>query len=155
MGITGQADQDPRHPSPDAADRTRPRRSVGPVRRVARAAILTAHNLAFDRAFLGSATATGTELRHEGELCTLTLARRLDPERRYSHRLGDLCGRHGVPLERAHDALEDAVATARLLPHLFEEAGVETLGELETLLAPRHPNDPADDPTGPIPRPSS
>ncbi|MEZ5257698.1 MAG: 3'-5' exonuclease [Ilumatobacteraceae bacterium] len=102
-----------------------------------------------------SATATGTELRHEGELCTLTLARRLDPERRYSHRLGDLCGRHGVPLERAHDALEDAVATARLLPHLFEEAGVETLGELETLLAPRHPNDPADDPTGPIPRPSS
>lgn len=98
--------------------------------------VLTAHNLGFDRAFLrASAVKAGVSLRHEGEVCTLVLARRLDPDNAWSHRLGDLCTRYGIPLVHAHDALADAEATALLLPKLLAEAGVTTLGELMQLTA--------------------
>lgn len=117
--------------------------------------VLTAHNLGFDRAFLkAGARRTGTRLAHDGEVCTLVLARRLDPGNEWSHKLADLCARYAVPLEHAHDALADAEATAALLPHLLGEAGVSTLGELAGILARRGPDDPATaDPTGPLPRP--
>ncbi len=120
-------------------------------------AVLTAHNLRFDAAFLrAGARRTGHELRTESELCTLILARRLDPANEWSHRLGDLCERYGVPLHRAHDALADAEATASLLPHLLAEAGVTTVGELTELLARRGDDDHAvADPTGGVPRPPS
>lgn len=117
--------------------------------------VLTAHNLGFDRAFLrAGARRAGHELRTDGEVCTLVLARRLDPENLWSHRLGDLCERYAVPLVRAHDALADAEATAALLPFLIAEAKVTTLGELTELIARRGPDDRAGaDPTGGIPRP--
>jgi len=118
--------------------------------------VLTAHNLGFDRAFLrASARKTGHSLRHDGEVCTLVLARRLDPTNEWSHKLGDLCERYAVTLDHAHDALADAEATARLLPYLLAESGATTLGELTQLLARRDPDDPAAaDPTGGIPRPT-
>lgn len=94
--------------------------------------VLVAHNVGFDWPFLERG------LRRAGygpppeplRLCTLELSRSLDPERVSSHRLADVCARHGVALERAHDALADARATAQLLPHLLAASGAAELGEL-------------------------
>jgi DNA polymerase-3 subunit epsilon len=98
--------------------------------------IFTAHNAAFDAAFLDRATRrrpptdrVRTGLRPS--LCTLGMSRRLDPDRRLSHRLGDVCARYDVELVRPHDALGDATATAHLLPHLLRAHGISEVGQLE------------------------
>ena len=81
---------------------------------------IVAHNASFDTAFLAKAARRyGVELPLASPLCTLTISRKLDPQRQLSHRLGDLCSRYDVPLVRAHDALSDAEATAGVLPHLL------------------------------------
>ncbi len=67
----------------------------------------------------------------EPRLCTLRMSRRLDPERALSHRLGDVCERYGVALERPHDALGDAAATAAVLPHLLAAHGITDEAQLE------------------------
>lgn len=88
-------------------------------------AVLVAHNAAFDTEFLvRAAQRSGVPLRWSAQLCTLQLSRRLDPDRRLSHRLADVCGRYGIELERPHDALADAEATAALLPHLLAAHGL-------------------------------
>ena len=51
-------------------------------------------------------------------------SRRLDPDRQLTHGLADLCARYDVALERHHDALADATATAAILPHLLAAHGV-------------------------------
>jgi DNA polymerase III epsilon subunit-like protein len=95
-------------------------------------AIFTAHNAAFDATFLEmAAEQAGVELHLRPRLCTLRLSRRLDPDRSLSHRLGDLCERYDVSLDRPHDALADAIATAHVLPHLLEAHGIEQLEQLE------------------------
>lgn len=72
--------------------------------------ILVAHNLPFDRRFL----------QQEFDRCRV----RLDPGagvctyRATRQRLAVACEVHGVPLDRAHRALADARATARLLVRL-------------------------------------
>lgn len=86
--------------------------------------IFTAHNASFDAAFLVRAARRrppGDPARRglDERLCTLRMSRSLDPERTQSHRLADVCERYGVDLERPHDALADASATAALLPHLL------------------------------------
>jgi DNA polymerase-3 subunit epsilon len=91
--------------------------------------LFTAHNAAFDAGFLDRAgrhrPATDPLRRSlDPALCTLRMSRRLDPEREQSHRLADVCARYGVPLERPHDALGDALATAAVLPHLLAAHGV-------------------------------
>ncbi|MEX2626551.1 MAG: 3'-5' exonuclease [Ilumatobacteraceae bacterium] len=87
--------------------------------------IFTAHNAAFDGGFLRhAASREGVALDLGPHLCTLRLSRRLDPDRRDSHRLGDLCERYEVTLDRPHDALDDALATAALLPHLLRAHGI-------------------------------
>lgn len=112
-----------------------PREVVAEVARRLHGAVFTAHNAAFDRAFLARCSRiAGVPLPDEPQLCTLTLSRALDPARERSHRLGDLCQRYGVVLERAHDAAADAEATAALLPHLLREAGISTVGQLEVVL---------------------
>ena len=89
------------------------------ARRIGDAQIV-AHNAGFDTAFLGKAARRyGVDLRVEPAMCTLTMSRRLDPERLLSHRLGEVCARYGVDIERPHDALSDADATAAILPHLL------------------------------------
>jgi DNA polymerase III subunit epsilon len=87
-------------------------------------AVLVAHNLDFDWPFLRKA------LRRSGfrppdvrRLCTLRLSRSLDPDRTMRHRLPDLAARHGVELVNAHDALNDARATALVLPALLAQSG--------------------------------
>ena len=87
-------------------------------------AVFTAHNAAFDSEFLARAVRRrpaddSLRLALEPRLCTLRMSRRLDPERKLSHRLADVCERYGVTLDRPHDALGDAAATAAVLPHLL------------------------------------
>lgn len=95
-------------------------------------AVFTAHNVRFDAAFLRhEAQRRGVELALDRQLCTLTMSRRLDPERRLTHGLAALSERYGIPLEHHHDALHDARATAALLPHLLAAADV---GDDESLV---------------------
>jgi DNA polymerase III alpha subunit (gram-positive type) len=97
--------------------------------------IFTAHNAAFDAAFLeraGRRRAAADPLRERLDplLCTLQMSRRLDPMREQSHRLADVCERYGIVLDRPHDALGDARATAAILPHLLDAHGITTVEQL-------------------------
>ncbi len=93
-----------------------------------------AHNASFDIAFLlKAAEQAGVALQLDSPLCTLRMSRALDPERRHSHRLADLCTRYDIDLVRPHDALADADATAALLPHLLRAHGVTTVDQLSAL----------------------
>lgn len=93
--------------------------------------VFTAHNASFDAAFLRSAArAARVDLTLGPALCTLRLSRKLDPERSQSHRLPDVCARYHVGHGRPHDALEDALATARVLPHLLAAHGIERAVDL-------------------------
>ncbi len=99
-------------------------------------AVFTAHNAGFDSDFIVRAirrrpSDDPVRLSLEPRLCTLRMSRRLDPDRELSHRLGDVCERYGVILERPHDALGDAAATAAILPHLFAAHGIIDADQLE------------------------
>jgi len=90
-----------------------------------------AHNAEFDIAFLAKAAdEAGITLDLNNPICTLRLSRLLDPERRLSHRLGDMCARYGVQVSRPHDALSDADATAAVLPHLLRAHGIVSSDQL-------------------------
>ena len=98
--------------------------------------VFTAHNARFDSEFLTRAVQRRpaddpVRLGLEPRLCTLRMSRRLDPERTMSHRLGDVCERYGVTLDRPHDALGDAAATAAVLPHLLAAHGIAEVAQLE------------------------
>jgi DNA polymerase-3 subunit epsilon len=97
--------------------------------------IFTAHNAAFDAGFLARATRRrpATDPVRSGiepSLCTLRMSRCLDPLRERSHRLVDVCERYDVRLDRPHDALADAAATAAVLPHLLRAHGISTVDQL-------------------------
>lgn len=112
--------------APDVAE------ALGELEVRLRGSIFTAHNAAFDGGFLErAARLAGVPLELGPRLCTLRMSRSLDPERQQSHRLGDVCARYGVALDRPHDALHDALATAAILPHLLREHGVTRADELE------------------------
>jgi DNA polymerase-3 subunit epsilon len=103
-------------------------------------AVFTAHNADFDADFLEHAARRhGVPLRLDRRLCTLRLSRRLDPDRQLTHGLADLCARYDVPIERPHDALCDARATAAVLPHLLVANGVVDAADLESLYTGRPP----------------
>lgn len=102
-------------------------------------AIVAGHNIDFDLAFLDEASRRcGIPLSTTPSLCTLELSRRLDPQRRRRHRLGDLCDFYGIALDRPHDALADALATATLLSHLLSAYGVEEPAQFATLIRSTH-----------------
>jgi DNA polymerase-3 subunit epsilon len=99
-------------------------------------AIFTAHNAEFDSGFIVRAARRRpsddpVRLGLTPRLCTLRMSRRLDPDRELSHRLGDVCDRYGVALERPHDALGDATATAAVLPHLLAAHSITEPDQLE------------------------
>lgn len=97
----------------------------------------TAHNARFDATFLReSARRSHIVLQLTPLLCTLKLSRQLDPERQLSHRLTDICKRYDIPLDRPHDALEDAIATAAVLPRLLAEHNVTTVSQVAGLTTP-------------------
>lgn len=96
------------------------------VRSLVGGRILVGHNLDFDREFLErAARRVKLPLDVHGHLCTLVLSRRLDPDRQLSHRLVDVSSRYGVTIDRPHDALADAIATAEVLPYLLAGYGVD------------------------------
>jgi DNA polymerase III epsilon subunit family exonuclease len=83
-------------------------------------AVVTAHNLAFDAAFLA------TECRRTGHrgpdgvgLCTLTLARSLYPGRD-GYSLATCSAAAGIEQVEAHRALADARVTAQLLSRMLD-----------------------------------
>ncbi|NDF68405.1 MAG: hypothetical protein EB143_02630, partial [Actinobacteria bacterium] len=89
------------------------------------------HNAKFDLGFLRSdSVRLEVPLKVTGPLCTLTLSRRLDPERTMSHKLRDVAARYGKSTDRPHDALADALLTAAVLPSLLAAHRVNTYGDL-------------------------
>jgi len=99
--------------------------------------VFTAHNAEFDAAFIErAADRDHVPLALGRRLCTLQLSRRLDPDRQLTHGLADLCARYDVALERHHDALADATATAAILPHLLAAHGVRDDSDLDALYSP-------------------
>jgi DNA polymerase III subunit epsilon len=99
--------------------------------------LFVGHNARFDGEFLlraarrqGSLPLTQLEQR----LCTLRMSRHLDPDRQLSHRLGDVCARYAVTIDRPHEARADARATAAVLPHLLRAHGVTTPDHLVRFL---------------------
>ena len=115
----------------------RPAEAFGQLAARLDGAVFTAHNAAFDAAFIErSSRLCDVPIHIERRLCTLDLSRRLDPERLQAHGLADVCARYHVALTRHHDALADAEATAAVLPHLLAAHGVTAAGELaDTFLA--------------------
>jgi DNA polymerase-3 subunit epsilon len=95
--------------------------------------VLVAHNMRFDWPFIERAARRGrVELAPAARLCTLSMSRRLDPDRRLSHRLVDVGARYDVVNARPHDAVYDARATALILPHLLAAHGIERGADLES-----------------------
>jgi DNA polymerase III subunit epsilon len=101
--------------------------------------MFVAHNARFDGEFLLNAaqrsrSSTSLPITLQRRLCTLRMSRRLDPERAHSHRLTDLCDHYDITLDRPHEALSDALATAALLPHLLRAHDVSDVDDLEPFL---------------------
>lgn len=102
-------------------------------------AVFTAHNADFDAGFIErAATRSGMNLTIDRRLCTLQLSRRLDPDRQLAHGLADVCARYDVAIERHHDALHDARATAAVLSHLLVAHGVADESDLDGLFSGQH-----------------
>lgn len=93
--------------------------------------VLVAHNWRFDFGFL-TAELGRAHLRPPTlvRLCTLDLFQLLEPGVAI-RRLGDCCGRYGIPCDEAHTALGDARANARLLTAYREVARSRGLSKLE------------------------
>lgn len=106
-----------------------------------RGRVFVAHNARFDWAFvraeLVDALGEAPEMK---KLCTVRMTRRLVP--RLRRRNLDAVARHfGVEIRPRHRAFGDALATARILIRLLDEAaarGISDLGSLEALLLGRH-----------------
>ena len=96
-------------------------------------AVFVAHNAAFDLGMLQHAFArAGADYRPAGVACTLDAFRLLEP-RELSHRLESICGRRGITLGSAHEALGDVVATAALLRVLLDEGFAPETVQLDHL----------------------
>ena len=99
--------------------------------------VFVAHNASFDADFLErAAQRCGVALDLRPRLDTLWLSRWLDPDRQLTHGLTDVSGRYGVTIARRHDALEDARATALVLPHLLAAHGIADADQLTAVLDP-------------------
>ncbi len=72
---------------------------------------------------------TGYAVPDATRLCTARLSRAVTADAT-SHRLADVCARHGVEITRAHDAAADAEATAAVLPLLFADGTLESADDL-------------------------
>ena len=105
------------------------------LQRLLDGAVMVAHNVSFDAAFLACAFERAGLRWASERLCTLRLARRLVPGL-HSYRLDSLCASLGFPFVQAHRAGPDAEATLSLLQHLLEVAasrGIHTLAALARL----------------------
>jgi DNA polymerase-3 subunit epsilon len=101
-----------------------------------------AHNAAFDWRFVCHEMSMATGMTLSGrQLCTVRLARKLLPNLP-SRSLDGLALYFGVEIESRHRALDDAVATARVLLRfieMLEEQGVEDWEAVQGMLRKRKP----------------
>ena len=100
-------------------------------------AVIVGHNVVgFDWGFIKmECLRAGIEPpRIRGFVDTLKIARRLGVPGR--HRLGDLCDRYGIVLERAHRADADASASLLLLWSLMKEYPDSFRGPVQDLIEP-------------------
>ncbi len=102
--------------------------------------VFVAHNASFDWAFVSSELLrAGGDVPRMSKLCTVRMTRRLVPQLR--HRNLDVLTRHfGIEIHDRHRAYGDALATARVLLRLLDEAsgrGIEDLATLEWYLRRR------------------
>lgn len=95
--------------------------------------VFVAHNVAFDWGFVRSELVRALgEAPRPPRLCTVRMVRRLAPTLR--HRNLDVVARHfGVEIHARHPAHGDALATARVLLRLLDEAAGRGLDDLASL----------------------
>jgi DNA polymerase III subunit epsilon len=102
--------------------------------------VFVAHNAAFDWRFLSHELGMATGMTLSGrQLCTVRLSRRLLPQLP-SRSLDGLASWFGLEIESRHRALDDAVATAKVLIRLIdmlEEQGVSDWDALQGMLRKR------------------
>lgn len=100
-----------------------------------RSRTLVGHNIQFDLALLSSEyERLGLEVPAPPRLCTLRLAYKLGPSKR---RLIDCCRHHGIVLDNAHNALNDARATLELLrfyQRCAEKQGYSIYSDLDSYI---------------------
>jgi DNA polymerase III epsilon subunit family exonuclease len=99
--------------------------------------VFVAHNVSFDWRFVSAQLGDSIGFVPQGpRLCTLQLSRRLAPGLRRRN-LTSLAAHFGIPIHARHRAYGDALATARVLLRLLDEAraqGVLDLTSLQLLL---------------------
>lgn len=104
--------------------------------------VFVGHNATFDWRFVSAEMERARGRTLDGRrLCTLRLARRL-LSHLPSRALGALAHYYGLEMEAQHRALDDAVATARLLIlflRRLEEEGVTSWAELDAFFSRRSP----------------
>lgn len=95
--------------------------------------VFVAHNARFDRGFV---RAELIEARGEAppfeSLCTVRMSRTLLPSLRRRN-LDALAGHYGIPILGRHRAGGDAMATARILLRLLDEAAIQGIHDLDGL----------------------
>lgn len=105
-----------------------------------RGRVFVAHNAMFDWGFVSRELVDARgDAPDVPRLCTVRLARRLVPELKRRN-LDVVCRHFGVPIHARHRAHGDALATARVLLRLLDEAaglGLEDLGTLEEYIRRR------------------
>jgi DNA polymerase III subunit epsilon len=95
--------------------------------------VFVAHNASFDWRFVSYQLADSLGcVPHGPRLCTLQLARRLAPDL-VRRNLDALAGHFGVPIHSRHRAHGDAMATARVLIRLLDEATARGARDLTSL----------------------
>jgi DNA polymerase-3 subunit epsilon len=104
--------------------------------------VFVAHNASFDWRFISAEMERTVGTTPAGRtLCTVRLARRLMPQLP-SRSLGALADYFGLEIESRHRALDDALATARVLLRfmgMLEDEGVEDWSALEDFINRRTP----------------
>lgn len=94
-------------------------------------AVFVAHNVGFDLPMVQHAFAgAGIDYRPGAVACTLEAFRLVEPLAD-NHRLQSICERRGIPLEGAHEATSDVLATAALLRVLLGEGIAPETVELD------------------------
>ena len=95
--------------------------------------VFVAHNVSFDWRFVSAQLGDSIGFVPEGpRLCTVQLARRLAPGLRRRN-LDALATHFGIPIHSRHRAYGDALATARVLLRLLDEAGAQGVRDLTSL----------------------
>jgi len=95
--------------------------------------VFVAHNVSFDWSFVSAQLGDSIGSVPQGpRLCTVQLARRLVPDLRRRN-LDSLATHFGIPIHLRHRAYGDALATARILLRLFDEARALGIRDLTAL----------------------